>query len=185
MAPNVNTSIPAPLSQIKYGPLVPDAHELKQTLLSVHVRPGYIFLLNAAPAYTIYETTQGSYSILVSLDKYGAAKGEAYIDDGETQWPTPNKTVIFTASRTSFYAAPDSGAYDIPQTVSLVTILGVPNKPRQVEYQGMPTQSWTYEAEVGRPLHYDEHALIRQQIERLNITTSYGDLNSRFTINWQ
>ncbi|KZO90710.1 glycoside hydrolase family 31 protein [Calocera viscosa TUFC12733] len=152
VTPNVNTSIAAPLSQI-----------------NVHIRPGSVILQYAEPAYTIYETQQSQYDIVVALDNNGTASGTAYIDDGESQWPTPSKTITFTAGQGQLTITPGSGAYHIPNTVGLVSILGVPNRPQTLVHGGSSNSTaFTYEP----------------AIQRLNATLTDGDLNSVLTLSW-
>ena len=50
--------------------------------IPVHVRSGSVLLLHAKAEYTLTETRQGPYALLVSLDNAGVANGVAKIDDG-------------------------------------------------------------------------------------------------------
>lgn len=50
--------------------------------INVHIRSGSILLIHSEPQYTLAETKDGPYGLVVALDKYGEAKGEAIIDDG-------------------------------------------------------------------------------------------------------
>jgi len=73
-----NTTLSAPLGHI-----------------NVHVRDGAAILLHTKPAYTIEETRQSDYSLVVHLTPNGTASGKAYIDDGESLPPTPYREVEF------------------------------------------------------------------------------------------
>jgi len=112
--PDVNTTIPAPLSHI-----------------NVHIRPGSILETYSKPAYTTYETAQSPYRLIVSLDDNGEAAGEVYYDDGETQWTknAPGSTSVFYVSKGKLSAEITSGKYKFAQKLSEVVILGVPSKP--------------------------------------------------------
>jgi alpha-glucosidase len=50
--------------------------------IGVHVRSGSVLLLHADPGYTLTETREGGYEVLVVLDGKGYAEGTAKIDDG-------------------------------------------------------------------------------------------------------
>jgi alpha-glucosidase len=50
--------------------------------IPVHIRSGSILLLHRDPGYTIYETKQGPYALLVYVDSKGYATGCAKVDDG-------------------------------------------------------------------------------------------------------
>ncbi len=52
------------------------------TEIPVHIRSGSVILTHRDPAYTIYETKQGPYSLLVNLDSTGYATGCNKFDDG-------------------------------------------------------------------------------------------------------
>lgn len=50
--------------------------------IGVHVRSGSVLLLHSNPGYTLTETREGGYEVLVVLDGKGYAEGTAKIDDG-------------------------------------------------------------------------------------------------------
>ncbi|KAI0338173.1 glycoside hydrolase family 31 protein [Trametopsis cervina] len=120
-----NTTLAAPLGHI-----------------NVHIRDGSVLLLHSKPAYTINETRQGPYSLLVSQASDGYAFGTAYIDDGESVPPTPNRTVEFTASKSQVKIL-TRGDFHVTQKLDTITILGV-SKPSEVIVQGQPTKSFSY-----------------------------------------
>lgn len=149
---NTNTSVPAPLGEI-----------------NVHIRPGTAMLTHAEPKYTVYETQQGPYELVVSLDKAGTAQGDAYIDDGETQWPTPSRSVAFSASKNHVQGSPDGGDYDVKQRLGGVIVLGVQTKPDSVMLGDKKIDSFKYDA----------------SLQRLNVTGIDGDLNKSWKLSWQ
>ncbi|KAJ8689619.1 hypothetical protein PTI98_012506 [Pleurotus ostreatus] len=110
--------------------------------INVHVRDGSAILLHAQPGYTIEETRQGPYSLLVSLTRNGDAIGHAYVDDGVSIPPTSNRILNFMASRASL-AISSRGRFDIKQRMHEITILGVHTKPQRVTVQGRDT-TWHY-----------------------------------------
>lgn len=110
--------------------------------INVHVRDGAAILLHSKPAYTIEETRQSPFSLLVSLAKDGVAFGDAYIDDGETVPPTPSRTVKFHAAKSSL-SITGQGSFTVAQKLETVTILGA-QKPQVVTAQGKQVHSWQF-----------------------------------------
>ena len=124
----VNTTLRAPLGTI-----------------NVHVRDGSAILLHSQPAYTIEETRQGPYSLLVSQAADGYAFGTAYIDDGETVPPTPNSTLTFKAREGELTVA-HHGTFEITQKLDTITVLGV-KRPASVKLNGALIKSQYIEAQ--------------------------------------
>ncbi|KAG8221683.1 glycoside hydrolase family 31 protein [Butyriboletus roseoflavus] len=123
--PGANTTLSAPISHI-----------------NVHIRDSSILLLHQEPAYTIYETRQGPYSLLVSLNMAGTAWGNAYVDDGESYPPEANRTLKFFASCGKLDIE-SRGQYSIDQKLETITILGI-QRPTTVTLNGGEIQGWTY-----------------------------------------
>jgi len=115
--------------------------------INVHIRDGSIFLLHSKPSYTITETSQGPYSLLVSLSPTLHAFGTAYIDDGESYPPGSHKTLTFTSTGGELRVS-TNGSFHIDQKLELVTILGVPTRPRSVKVlvlgQEVKLSGWQY-----------------------------------------
>ena len=124
----VNTTLSAPLGTI-----------------NVHVRDGSAILLHSQPAYTIEETRQGPYSLLVSQAADGYAFGTAYIDDGETVPPTPNSTLTFKAREGELTVA-HHGTFEIIQKLDTITVLGA-KRPASVKLNGALIKSQYIEAQ--------------------------------------
>ncbi|KAI0076562.1 hypothetical protein K474DRAFT_1755437, partial [Panus rudis PR-1116 ss-1] len=110
--------------------------------INVHVRDGAAILLYSKPAYTIEETRQGPYSLLVSQDRNGSAFGTAYVDDGETVPPTPNRTLAFTVRKGEIRIS-TRGTFHISQKLGSITVLGT-SKPAGVKVQGNTIKNWEY-----------------------------------------
>ena len=110
--------------------------------INVHVRDGSALLLHANPAYTVEETRQGPYALLVSLDSRGRAFGDAYIDDGVSAQPTPNRVVKFHSAGGTLSVG-SSGSFNVKQPLETITILGA-TKPKAVTASGHAVQSWQY-----------------------------------------
>jgi alpha-glucosidase len=120
-----NTTLPAPLGHI-----------------NVHIRDGSAILLHAQPAYTIEETRQGPFSLLVSQSTGGQAFGTAFIDDGVSNPPGPSKTLSFLAEKGQLRIQAE-GTFNIKQKLQDITVLGV-SKPTEVTFQGETVKNWIY-----------------------------------------
>ncbi|EMD41237.1 glycoside hydrolase family 31 protein [Gelatoporia subvermispora B] len=136
--------------------------------INVHIRDGSALLLHAQPAYTINETRSGPYSLLVSQAADGYAFGTAYIDDGETIPPTPNRTVMIHSQRGEIRLQ-SWGDYDITQKLTTVTVLGAAQTtPERVLIQGNTARSWEFD----------------ERIQRLVISDLVIDLNEPVQVSW-
>ncbi|KAF8344954.1 glycoside hydrolase family 31 protein [Amanita rubescens] len=131
--------------------------------INVHVRDGAAILMHARPAYTIYETLQGPFALLVSQDTKNHAFGAAYLDDGESYPPGPSRelTITSTAGEVRIEAR---GAFHVEQQLDEVTVLGVSARPRSLWVNGKGVQSWDYSAQkyklVARGLGADLNRLV-------------------------
>ncbi|KAI0816891.1 glycosyl hydrolases family 31-domain-containing protein [Trametes gibbosa] len=151
---STNTTLDAPLGHI-----------------NVHIRDGSAFLLHDQPAYTIAETRDGPFALLVAQAADGYAQGSAYLDDGETVPPTPNTTLTISARKGALTVRP-RGNFKIAQSLDRVTVLGAANAP--------PTDV----SVNGRPLSRSEWAFDRD-VERLVVSGVHLDLNEPITIAWK
>jgi alpha-glucosidase len=113
-----NTTLSAPLGHI-----------------NVHFRDGSAILLHAKPAYTVTETREGPFSLLISLDTAGSASGSAYLDDGVSFPIKSSKTLTFSASHGNLKINP-TGSFKVAPALETVTILGVKSQPRAVTING-------------------------------------------------
>ena len=120
-----NTTLEAPLSHI-----------------NVHIRDGAALLLHSTPAYTVEETRQGPFSLLVSLSSTGEAFGTAFVDDGVSFPPGPSTTLTFTIRKNEL-TIESKGAFKIGQKLEQVTILGA-TKPARVTLQGQGISTWEF-----------------------------------------
>ncbi|KAH7890254.1 glycoside hydrolase family 31 protein [Phlebopus sp. FC_14] len=124
-----NTTLDAPLGHI-----------------NVHIRDNSALLLYLEPGYTTYETRQGPFSLLVSLSKAGTAFGDAYIDDGISDPPGPNRTLTFQASN-GMLEIKSTGEYAVQQKLERIMVLGVQGRPEEVTLEGgKVVEGWTYDA---------------------------------------
>ncbi|KZS93448.1 hypothetical protein SISNIDRAFT_507539 [Sistotremastrum niveocremeum HHB9708] len=145
----VNTTLQAPLSHI-----------------NVHIRDGAALLLHKEPAYTVEETRNGPFALLVSLSKNGSAFGSAYLDDGVSFPPGPSKTLSFNVASGGLEIS-SSGSFQVSQKLDQITILGV-SKPDSIQLSGTSIGNWTY-----TPAQ-----------EKLVIPNLGVDLNKDITLDW-
>ncbi|KAJ7318767.1 glycosyl hydrolases family 31-domain-containing protein [Mycena albidolilacea] len=145
-----NTTLAAPLGHI-----------------NVHVRDGAALLLHQTPAYTVEETRQGAFSLLVTLSANGQAFGTTYLDDGVADPPGPSTTVSVTAGKGSVKLA-SKGTFHVAQKLAEVTVLGVAKKPASVSVGGKAAK-FTYASAQ----------------EKVVLTGLSVDLNKGTTIEWK
>jgi len=126
LSPGTPTALSAPLGHI-----------------NVHIRDGSALLLHAKPGYTIFETQQGPFSLLISLSKAGRAFGTAFVDDGVSDPPGPKRELAFSVNKQRFIIS-GQGSFMIQQKVEEITILGVSGRPKAVEVNGKSVNQWRY-----------------------------------------
>ncbi|KAJ7896486.1 glycosyl hydrolases family 31-domain-containing protein [Mycena leptocephala] len=120
-----NTTLAAPLSHI-----------------NVHVRDGAAIFLHQTPAYTVEETRQGPFSLLVTQSGNGSAFGSTYLDDGVSDPPGPSTTVTVHATKNTVKIS-SAGTFRVLQKLAEVTILGITTKPAMILVSGKAT-TFTY-----------------------------------------
>ncbi|KAF9260094.1 hypothetical protein L218DRAFT_1054996 [Marasmius fiardii PR-910] len=130
-SPNGNVTLPAPLGHI-----------------NVHTRDGSAILMHAEPAYTIEETRQGPFGLLVSLSSDREAFGSYYLDDGLSFPPGPNTILTIRASGNQLSIIP-KGKFEIDQPLWEVTVLGVGERPSVVKVQNHSSILWDYDESLG------------------------------------
>lgn len=136
--------------------------------INVHIRDGSAILLHAEPAYTIEETRQGPFSLLISQAETGSAFGTAYLDDGVSNPPGPSRILEFAVSKRELRVS-STGAFNIQQKLQDVTILGVSARPGSVSMNGKLVTSWTYASAQ----------------QSLVVTLVDADLNLSWLLQWQ
>lgn len=135
--------------------------------INVHIRDGSAMFLHSAPGYTIEETRQGPYSLLVSLNASGRAYGTVYIDDGSSNPPGPSKTLTITVADGQVRVSVQ-GDFKITRKLEDLTILGVSKKPAVVTVNGAKMIEWMY---------------VPQQA-KLTVPGVGTDLNRPLTVKW-
>ncbi|KAJ7727590.1 glycosyl hydrolases family 31-domain-containing protein [Mycena metata] len=145
-----NTTLAAPLGHI-----------------NVHVRDGAALLLHETPAYTVEETRQGAFALLVTQSADGHAFGKTYFDDGISDPPGPSTNVTVQATKNSVKISA-VGKFHVAQKLTQVTILGVTKKPTTVTVGGKTVKS-TY-------------ASAQQSVVLTGLSV---DLNAGTTIAWK
>ncbi|THU98216.1 hypothetical protein K435DRAFT_721010 [Dendrothele bispora CBS 962.96] len=178
---NNTITLPAPLSHI-----------------NVHVRSGSAILMHASPGYTIEETRQGPYSLLVSLDSNGngtgTAWGDAYVDDGISDPPMQSRVLTFVVDDGSErkLSITSEGEFVIQQVLREVTVLGVEERPEWVRLDGEDVRAGSTDVDENG----DGNATVgggwqwswKNETEELVITDTGAetglDLNSDHVVEW-
>ncbi|KAJ1588605.1 hypothetical protein NDA11_002522 [Ustilago hordei] len=147
---NKNVSVPAPLSTI-----------------NVHLRPGRALLTHSQPAYTVYETAQSPYGLVVNLNNDGKAKQCFYLDDGATPAPAPNSTLTVTAESGKLDVKLQ-GDFNPSQKLGYVVVLDVKQKPNAVTFAGNNNTQFSWD----------------QGKQLLNVTGLHSHLSSQWSLQW-
>ena len=92
------------------------------THINVHIRDSSALLLHQEPGYTIYETREGPYALLVSLNAAGTAFGTAYVDDCISFPPGPSRSLTFQVADGTLNIE-SKGEYAIQQKLETITVL--------------------------------------------------------------
>lgn len=108
--PGVNTTIPAPLGHIP-----------------VFVRGGSILPMQE-PALTTRAARSTPWALLTALDSHGTARGQLYLDDGESIHPNATLHVSFAAANSSLVMS-SSGSWKETNPLANVTVMGVSCAP--------------------------------------------------------
>ncbi|KAJ7680118.1 glycosyl hydrolases family 31-domain-containing protein [Mycena rosella] len=141
--------------------------------INVHIRDGAALLLHASPAYTVEETRQGPFALLVAQSPDGSAFGTAYIDDSLSDPPGPSTTVTFQASKDSVTIT-SKREFEVAQKLVQVTILGVETKPTSVsEYYPDP-------ALASRPLANATFVILARNSDLDSTVHSVREVEDRF-----
>ncbi|KAF2862030.1 glycoside hydrolase family 31 protein [Piedraia hortae CBS 480.64] len=128
-APGENKTIPAPLGQIP-----------------LFVRGGSILPMQE-PLYTTTESRNSPWSLLCALSTNGTARGEIYIDDGESLNPNATRLVDLKI-RKGILKARAMGAYRDGNPLANITIMGVASAPKTVTLNGVKLDSFNYDKKM-------------------------------------
>ncbi|KAJ7878064.1 hypothetical protein B0H13DRAFT_1631358, partial [Mycena leptocephala] len=92
--------------------------------------------------YTVEETCQGPFSLLVTPSGNGSAFGSMYLADGLSDPPGPSTTVTVHATKNNDKIS-SAGTFHLLQRLAEVTILGITMKPAMILVSGKAT-TFTY-----------------------------------------
>uniref|UniRef100_A0A060T6J9 Maltase n=1 Tax=Blastobotrys adeninivorans TaxID=409370 RepID=A0A060T6J9_BLAAD len=112
--------------------------------IPLFIRGGSVLALQE-PGYTVAESRNGAWELLVALDEEGDASGDLYIDDGESMNP-------FSYSYTAFYVCHGGvhsdfrGSLTNINELKAITILGMPSKPKELRFneEVLPDSMYKY-----------------------------------------
>ncbi|ORX34573.1 glycosyl hydrolases family 31-domain-containing protein [Kockovaella imperatae] len=94
--------------------------------IPVHVRSGSVVLIYNEPKYTLKETREGSYGLVIHLNAEGEAQSVYHVDDGLTNGPCTTVEVRASGGKIALLS---SGDYNVPTLLTSVKILNVENRP--------------------------------------------------------
>ncbi|KAF4301915.1 putative alpha-glucosidase protein [Botryosphaeria dothidea] len=116
--------------------------------IPVFVRGGSVLPLQE-PKLTTREARQTPWALLVALGRQGTAKGELYLDDGESLTPNATLSVAFVAEEGELSASA-VGTYKDGNALANVTVLGVETEPKGVSLNGVDVGTkWDWNATSG------------------------------------
>ncbi|KAB5578414.1 putative alpha-glucosidase precursor [Coniochaeta sp. 2T2.1] len=141
--------------------------------IPLYVRGGYVLPLQE-PGMTTFESRRNPWGVVVALDKDGAAKGELYLDDGESLEPCEVTWVQFSATNGSL-AVTATGNYEDSNPLANITVLGVKSAPANVQLNGKALEQSTWEYEK------DSSVLA---VTKLNDQTYSGAWSANWTLTW-
>lgn len=99
--------------------------------INVHLRPGRALLTHSMPAYTVHETAQSAYALIVNLNNQASASQSFYLDDTTTPAPSPNSTLTVHACNNTIHINLQ-GSYLPIQPLSYIVVLNVNHQPHRV-----------------------------------------------------
>lgn len=135
--------------------------------IPVHIRGGSV-LIKQYPKLTTTDTRKSNFNIVVALDDNSSAKGQLYLDDGESLDQSKFTYVEYVASGNSTsgsLTASGTFYYNTSPVTDNVTILGVTQRPSYVVLNGRSI-NFTYSSNV------------------LTLPALSISMNSGFTLTW-
>ncbi|GHJ90126.1 hypothetical protein NliqN6_6528 [Naganishia liquefaciens] len=143
------------------------------SMIPVYIRSGSALLIHRDTGYTLTETRESPFSLLVYLDVNNYADGCTKIDDGISYPVTDQASLTFTASGTGLKIAHDQvkGNHQVEQPIAQLVILGIGAQPSSLSLNGQTLDGLT--------MQYDGK-LKKLVIDGLNIS-----LNDGGELTWQ
>ena len=137
------------------------------TDINVHVRGGSTLLLHSEQKYTVTETTQTPFKLLVALDSTSVSNGFAYIDNGESVQGTNYTQIEFHTKNNSLESIVKVNDYQIDRVLNEIVIVGVETKPQTVKNGDNEVE-----------FEYDEN------VKEITVKNLNQKLNDGFKLNW-
>ena len=127
--------------------------------IPLHILGGHI-VITEEPGMTTNDCRQGTFSIIVALDRNSGAEGRVYIDDGITldsmeflyisYVATPGSTDnSFVVAATAMKGSKEVFNFDIPKLAELI-ILGVVLPPKSIKFNGKELDKADYKLYYGK-----------------------------------
>ncbi|KAI5451157.1 hypothetical protein NCC49_002033 [Naganishia albida] len=119
--------------------------------IPVHIRSGSIILIHRDTGYTLTETRESPFSLLVYLDSNNYADGCTKIDDGISYPVTDQASLTFAASATGLKIQHDQvkGNHQVDKPIAQMIILGVSAQPSSLKYNGQSLDGLTMTYDAG------------------------------------
>ncbi|KAF2177647.1 glycoside hydrolase family 31 protein [Zopfia rhizophila CBS 207.26] len=153
----VNTTIDAPLGHIP-----------------VFIRGGSVLPLQE-PGYTTTQSRKNPWGLLIALSEDGDAKGELYVDDGESLEPSETLFVTFNAGDGKLGVGV-KGGYKDRNTLGNLTIMGVDGCEGEIRLDGKSVSD--------EKVDCDEKTGVLQ-LSGLNDLTMGGAWSGNWTLSWE
>lgn len=147
--------------------------------INVHIRGGSIILLRSRPGYTIRDTRESPFKLLVSLSGDENANGWANLDDGvsvpladSARHPSGSRTELSFEAGSGRLTSKVKGGFKIDQKLEEIVVLGVRRKPTKVTIlrRTLNKKDWSFD----------------QAKSKLTITIQDGiNLNAAIAVTWE
>lgn len=131
--------------------------------IGLHIRSGTAIFLHHEPGYTIASTRRSGFSLVVSLSPGtdGVAHGRLYLDDGESQPPTPYREIEIFAEGGRYggkLRLVSEGTYITQAKLQKVVVLvndvygeeRVGSGVTEVRVGGKTWKSWSWDGTLGK-----------------------------------
>lgn len=118
------------------------------------------------PEYTLKETRESGYALLIVLDAHGHAEGRLQIDDG-VSLPVTERTEVAYVFHDNKLTATVRGNHHVRVQLKSITVLGAKHKPSSAGLAGHGVE-WQWDEER----------------EKAVVTGLRVDMNQNWTIGW-
>ncbi|KAH6907030.1 alpha-glucosidase [Coprinopsis sp. MPI-PUGE-AT-0042] len=116
-------------------------NDVSYTKIPLHIRGGSIIPIRSSSAMTTTELRTKPFNLVVAPDTRGSARGQLYLDDGETIDPPADKTTSADLNfRDGKLTVGGRFGYESAAGWKTVSFLGVGQEPKRVTINGRPVE---------------------------------------------